>query len=97
MKPDPALSWKSGPCGICGIRGKNCSNPGGSWICGRCVCFSALPDLMKTTLGFTCSATDAKASLRLARAAAAPAEGAAGAGFETAGELGCWAEEKFGR
>src|SRR6266436_9902653 len=96
MKPDPALSWKSGPWGACGMRGKNCSNPGGSWSCGRCSRFSVLPDLMKTTLGFTCSATEANASLRLARAAT-PAGDAAAAGVDTAGELGCWAEEKFGR
>src|SRR2546422_3182542 len=95
MKPDPALSWKSGPWGACGMRGKNCSNPGGSWIWGRCVRFSVLPDLMKTTLGFTCSATEANASLRLARAAA-PAEDAAGAGVDTAGGLGWWAGGKFG-
>ena len=71
-----------------GIRGKNCSNPGGTCICGRPRGRSVLPDLMNTTLGLTCSATDAKASLRLARAAA-PAGGAVLAVADTDGVAGC--------
>src|SRR5262245_18940209 len=93
MNPDPALSWNSGP--ICGSRGKNCSNPGGTWNCGCCVRCSVCPDLMNTTLGFTCSATDANALLRSERAAA-PGSGAALL-EDAAGALGCCASEKWGR
>ena len=67
--------------------------PGGICRRGRWA-RSVLPDLMNTTLGLTCSATDAKASLRLA-SVAAPA--GAGALVVTAGALGCCAEEKLGR
>ncbi len=96
MKPEPALSWNSGCCGI--IRGMNCSKPGGTWSCGRSDCRSVLPDLMKTTLGFTCSATEAKASLRLDSAAApAGGAGAAAVGIAAGRVSRCWAEEKFGR
>src|SRR5690349_16713402 len=94
MKPEPALSWKSGPC--CGGRGKNCSKPGGTWNWGpSCWGRSVCPDLMNTTLGFTCSATEAKASLRSESAATLPA--GAGLLVATAGELGCCADERWGR
>src|SRR5689334_13603821 len=95
MKPEPALSWKSGPC-CCGIRGKNCSKPGGTWNCGpSCWRRSVCPDLMNTTLGFTCSATEAKASLRSDSAATLP--DGAGLVVATAGALGCCADERWGR
>jgi Na+/proline symporter len=72
---DPAASWNSGGC-ICGRRGMNSSKPGGSWSRGwlRSSPPFRLPDFMNTTLGFTASATEAKASLRLWRL---PAAGAA--------------------
>ena len=58
----------------------NCSNPGGSWNWGWSSSLASLclPDLMKTTLGFTASATEANASLRLWRLAT-PAGGDVGA------------------
>ena len=67
MKPDPAASWNSG-CS-CGSRGMNCSKPGGSY--GRTCSLGSLcrPYLTKTKLGFTASATEAKASLRFWRPA----------------------------
>ena len=50
---------------------------------------------MNTTLGLTCSATEANASLRFDE------RGRAGrrrrGAVETAGALGCWAEEKLGK
>jgi hypothetical protein len=57
----------------------NCSKPGGGWNCGWSSSLSVLcrPDLMKTTLGFTASATEAKASLRLCRLATPTGSGAA--------------------
>ena len=61
--------------------------PGGTWNCGPCWRRSVWPDLMNTTLGFTCSATEAKASLRSESAATLPA--GAGLVVATAGALGC--------
>src|SRR6266516_3506565 len=62
MKPEPE------PCSTCGRRrncGKKSSKPGGNrWLSARSTCC----DLMNTTAGFTCSATETNASPRSATA-----------------------------
>src|SRR2546422_858572 len=72
MKPDPD------PCSTWGCRGtwKKSSNPGGR---RRLLTCSRRSDLMNTTAGFTCSATDANASPRSTAAlACGSARGGAG-------------------
>src|SRR6266571_5341926 len=75
MKPEPE------PCSTCGRRrncGKKSSKPGGKrWLSARSTCC----DLMNTTAGFTCSATETNASPRSATALGTAAGARGGAAW----------------